>query len=432
MNLTDIISISITSATRTPSRAGFGIPMVTSFTATWPERTRTYSSLNDVVADFPVTTAEYKACAAIFAQNPCPQQVIIGRCTAPTMTWDITPTAVNNATYALTVNGVRYAYTADGSATVAEIITGLKALIDAASLAITISNVSSVMHIVANVAGAWFSVGCTDPNLVLVQSTPDAGIAADLVAITAENNTWYALVTTMNSQAIVKLAAVYALANKKLYIVQTQDGAVPNTAKSGTDDIAEYLQNLANGHVSVWFSNDNSDFLDAGLLGALLPLDPGSENWAFKTLAGVPAGAYTSTQRANLLAKSANFYEPTAGINITWNGKVSSAEWIDVIRFIDWLEARLAEEIFGGQINTKKIPYTTGGLIVIAGFVKRVLKQAANKPIEGITPDFIVTVPNIADVSPADKAARVLNNVTFSATLTGAINTVNLQGNVSV
>ena len=434
MNLSDIVSISITAATRTPARAGFGIPLITSFTATWAERVRTYSKLADVVVDFATSTPEYKAAAAIFAQNPCPKTVLIGRCALPpTQRFDITPTAVNSTVYRLTFNGNALSYTSDGSATVAEIITGLKAAIDALALAVTVSNFGgTVLRIVANAAGAWFSCGCSDPNLSLLQNHADPGIATDLAAILVENQSWYCLITTFNSMALVQAAAAWALSNTKLYIAQTQDNVVANTAISGTDDIAEYLKNAANGHVSVWYSKDTSDFLDAALAGALLPMDPGSETWAFKTLAGVPAGSYTSTQRTNILAKTANFYEPTADINITWNGKVSSTEWIDVIRFIDWLEARLAEEIFGGQINAKKIPYTAAGLVVIAGFVKRVLKQAANKPIEGITDDYIVTTPDIADVSPADKASRTLNGVTFSATLTGAIHQVNLQGTVSV
>ena len=42
-----------------------------------------------------------------------------------------------------------------------------------------------------------------------------------------------------------------------------------------------------------------------------------------------------------------------------------------------------------------------------------------------------VEVPDIADVSDADKAARVLNDVSFFGTLSGAIHTLSISGSVS-
>jgi hypothetical protein len=434
MDLSDIVTISITAATRTPSQAGFGVPLITSFTATWTERTRTYSKASDVLADFATTTPEYKAAAAMFSQNPCPPKVVIGRCALkPTQQWHGTITAKDLTKYRLVVNGREaLSVASDGSASVTEIIVLIKAAIDALSITgMTVSDDSSVLKIIMT-NGLWASVGCTDVNISLVQDQADPGIATDLAAIKAENNEWYALCTTFNSQAIIKEAAAWALANKKLYVVQTQDNTVPNTAISGTDDVAEYLKNAANGRVSVWYSSDNSDFLDAALLGRLLPKQPGSEQWAFKTLAGVPAGAYTPTQRTNILAKTANFYEPTAGINITWDGRVSSTEFIDVVRFIDWFEARLAEAYFTGQINVDKIEFDAFGLQVVKGLIEPVFKQASQKPIRGITADYTIFLPDMADISVGDRASRTLNGVEFAAKLTGAILKANLQGTLSV
>jgi hypothetical protein len=189
---------------------------------------------------------------------------------------------------------------------------------------------------------------------------------------------------------------------------------------------------LGDDHVSVQWSAATGDFLDAALEGAVLPLDPGSETWAYKPLAGITVGTFTSTQRANLEAKNVGFYDTTAGLTMTWEGKVASGEYIDVVRFIDWLKARIGEAVFSALANAKKIPYTGKGIEVVANAVRGVLKQASKPPVEGITEDFEVLTPAIGDVSAADKATRTLNNVSFSATLTGAIHKVNLQGVVSV
>ena len=49
--LTQFANVSITSATQTPSRVGFGTPLVLGYFTAWPDRVRTYSSLTAMVAD---------------------------------------------------------------------------------------------------------------------------------------------------------------------------------------------------------------------------------------------------------------------------------------------------------------------------------------------------------------------------------------------
>ncbi len=43
----------------------------------------------------------------------------------------------------------------------------------------------------------------------------------------------------------------------------------------------------------------------------------------------------------------------------------------------------------------------------------------------------VVTLPDIADISTADKQDRVLNNVNFVATTTGAIQNITINGTLS-
>lgn len=440
MQLSDIISIAITTATRTIARAGFGIPLILSASApSWTERVRTYSTIDAVGNDFATTTPEYKAAARFFAQSPRVRQVKIGRAALPaTQQFELTPLVANSYAYTFYVvkSGTLTAvtYTSDGSATAAEITGGLKTAFDLLGLAMTSSQQSgnTVLRLVANTAGTWFDLKSNDPNLPIVQNHADPGVATDLAAIKVEDDTWYALVTLMNSKAVIDAAASWCETAKKLYVAQTQDSACRDTALSGTDDVMESTKNSAYKHTSVWYSVQTSDFLDAGILGVVLPYDPGSWTAAFKEIAGVPAGAYTATQRTNITGKNGNFYEPTAGTNIAWEGKSAQGQFIDITQSVDWLEARLAESVFEKLINAPKIPYTAKGIAVIEGAVRQVLKQASLPPMEMIDPDFEVIVPNIADVPSADKTTRTLNNVEFNATLTGAIHKVNLQGTISV
>lgn len=60
---------------------GQDIPLILSCNAAWAERYRQYSSLGAGAVDFPVTTSpEYLALQRMFAQNPKPPIVAVGRC----------------------------------------------------------------------------------------------------------------------------------------------------------------------------------------------------------------------------------------------------------------------------------------------------------------------------------------------------------------
>lgn len=84
------------------TQQGFGIPIIVSHSAAWLERFRTYNQPSDVVADFAVTTPEYLAAAAIFAQSPRPPQIMIGRAAlVPTMIQTVSLLATQAGAYAL-------------------------------------------------------------------------------------------------------------------------------------------------------------------------------------------------------------------------------------------------------------------------------------------------------------------------------------------
>lgn len=108
MSLTDTVSITITADTVGVQRAGFGIPMVLSVNASFPERVRFYEDLAGVAADFPVTTSpEYLAANALLSQNPHPEQIAIGRAIGkPTQKYRIDVSAVTlGASYGVNVSG---------------------------------------------------------------------------------------------------------------------------------------------------------------------------------------------------------------------------------------------------------------------------------------------------------------------------------------
>lgn len=440
MSLEDIVTINLTVDSSPIERAGFGVPLILAGDATYtPELVRFYSSQTAMAADFASTTGTYKMAAKVFAQNPKLPKLAVGRLTTPpTQRWAITPTAVNSFTYQIRVNGTLLSFTSDSSATVTEIIAGLKTAIDGLSLGLTTSDQTSFLRVLANTAGAFFSLEVVSTNLKIAQdqAEPSPTLATQLDAIELENGTWYALLNPMNSSACAAAIAAWAETNKKLFICQTQDSDVANLSNSadtgGSKTIAGILRDATDFRTALIYHTATDAFADAGWAGAVLTTDPGSETWAFKTLASVAVTNINDTQKTNILAKHANVYITTAGINHTLEGTVSGNEFIDVIRFRDWLEATMAEDIFSAVSKAVKIPFTDSGIATIQGIIEARLKLAVQ--VGGLSSDPAprVTVPLAKDVSSGDKAARKLTGVKFDAVLAGAIQAITITGLVTV
>ncbi len=441
MSLSDIVSITISANSPGVTQAGFGKPLILSANAAWVERTRTYTDLAGVLVDFAATTPEYLGAAVIFAQSPCPEAIMIGKCTLkPTQVFTIGVTTVeNNKAYNVYVNGTLVTYTSDGSATNDEIATGLALAIDGAQAthtgAATGSALSKVCTVTADAAGNWMSLSLplVDTTMVgylsLTQSHVDPGAATDLANILAEDDSWYVILSAYNSPAMVNAIADWANSNSKLYLADLQGSACETHVLSGATDEAAVLKSDAAGYAAGFYHRDNGAFLAYGVAGRCLPLTAGSENWKFKTITGVPVCQFTATQRANLKAKYCNYYYSTNGKSITTEGQVGSGQWIDTVRFLDWFKARTSEAIFARQVGSdEKIPMDDDGIAIIENEVRGVIKEGITAGGISKSPKPIVTAPLAADISAANKLIRNLPGVKFTFTLSGAINKVTVTG----
>lgn len=426
----DSVQVNITTESAKLTTQGFGLALILSATAAWAERWREYASSTEVLADFATTTPEYQAAAKVFAQNPRPPTVLIGKSLLPpTQRFAITPVAVHLHTYKLKVNGVEVSYTADAATTVAEIIAGLKTAIDALALAMTTSDQTTYLRSVANAAGAFFSLSSTDPNLKIKQDHADPGVATDLAAIALERNDWYWLITLFNSQAYATAASAWIEGVRKFYPVQVEDGAVLNTGVSGTDDLGEALKALTTLKTAVIYSKATGDFADAALVGKIAPKTPGSYTAKFKPLAQVEVGSYSTTQRTNMRAKNVNFYETTGGIGSFEEGVVPSGGYIDYQVYKDYLISRLEERAYAVMARLDKVPQNDNGIALIANEVRGQLGRDAGR--QALLDDWEVIEPKIGDIAAADREARILNSIEFTATYVGGWHKVIINGTLS-
>lgn len=433
--LSDIAVVTVTSEGAAVTQAGFGTPIILSVNAAFAERVRTYSSLTELAADFDATDPEYLAATEMFSQEPRPEEVKVGRLVnKPTPVWTITPTAVNDAVYSLEVDGVAYSFTADSTATAAEIVTGLKAALAVSDLT---EGGTTTLTLTGNAAGVWHAIeSTTSPigRLTVAMTHTTSNISDDLDAIALEDSDFYAIINLFNSTADAAAIATWAQANSKVFICQTQEtNVIEVSSGSDTTSVAYSLKNSNRTRTMLMYHGNNGAFLDAAIAGRCLPEDPGTETWAHKQLT-LTAGAssLTSTQRTNLRAKKCGFFETIGGVGATFDGKTSGSSdtYMDVIRLNDETRSRIEEALVNLALSVSKIPYTNAGIFSVGSTIKAVLERQENKG--AIAQGWVVTVPDIADVPTADKTARELNGVKFDYTVTGAIQSMDVSGTASV
>lgn len=445
MSLNEHVSLIITQDTVGIARAGFGVPLILSVNAAWPERVRSYGSIADVADDFATTSPEYRAADAIFRQDVHPERIMIGRATGkPTQAYTVTVSSVvEGHTYKLVVVGEGFAeatveYTAQALDDADDVAVGLVAALNAVvGKNFTAAGATSPFTITANTPGAWFSVESPEVGMLKIAQThaePATALAVDLGAIALENNDWYALITLYNSKAYVKAAAAWVESNKKLYIADVSDSETVTLASAGTgnSDVADDLHTLEYARTSVAYHPSPADMFGSAWLGTRIPFDPGSETWKWAQLKGVTPVRLTSTQKANLRAKKANTIETIAGINITWDGTTADGDYIDIQRGLDWLEDDVMTAVFEALATAIKIPFTDAGVAIIEAAVRASLIRGVSRGLLAADPEPVVTVPRVVNVSPANKAIRYLPDIKFSGTVAGAVHKVGIAGVISV
>lgn len=264
------------------------------------------------------------------------------------------------------------------------------------------------------------------------RDTTDADVDATMNAIAAEDDTgWHVFAHETRTAADIEDLAAWTSTRNHQYIAQTNDAAVP----AGTaGNIAAVLQTAGHRRTALLVRQVAEDRADAAWVGrcctADLDVADGAVTWALKELVGITPDTYTSAQRATIHGYNANTYEKRAGRNITFPGKSSHGEYIDIQTLIDWTDARMTEDLFGTLASTPtRIPFSPAGMAVFDLLVRQRLQIAANN---GLYVEFTVTMPAYEDLLSDDIAARVLRTIAWTATPAGAIHTVKVRGRVAI
>lgn len=449
--LADITQVTITSNSRGVSRRSFGIPLVLgSFTYNDGAKVKTFNSgtsLTDLVSASSVVVGDhtYKELQALVAQNPKPRKVLVGALPDDTVdqVFDLEVVSSDDGDYTVTLQrgtqAVRtFTHTAS-SETPTQIATALAALIDAdpeVTSAAAAAGVITVTMATAGNLGQYHTPTYNSAQIEYTEATAIGNLATEYAAVQAIDDSFYSVHVgrPLSGAGYVTFAGVIET-QEKILAVTSFDSEDTAVSSGGTAGLLA-AQNLLRTHA--WHTQDHTNRTAAAASGVGLARDPGSLTWAFKGLSSTTTDEFSATAEQALDADNTNRYVEVGGLPITYAGKMAGGEWIDVVRGRDWLVVRLRERIFGLLANAPKVPYTQAGIDAIALQVSAQLREGIGvgylspDPLPGLDVPFVVTTPEINDVSTADKNARILRNVAFQARLAGAIHQVVIEGVIQV
>ena len=274
------------------------------------------------------------------------------------------------------------------------------------------------------------------PSKVTMALSATEGYTDALNEIIKAGGSWYGLVLADRSENAVLEVAAWAEANVKLFGTATDDVKVLNGAVR--TDIAAKLMDKQYFRTFVIFDREAAtEFNEAALMAKCFTFYPGGETWANKRLAGIAADRLAEGEYIAASGKNCTTFEMFKSFALTQGGKTAAGEWIDVIRFRDWLHNEMQADVAFALINGDgKIPYTDEGITILANAMQKSLQLGVRRggiaPEEldendKVIPSYIIKKPKAAQISPNNKASRVLNDLGGSARLAGAIHVVNIK-----
>lgn len=484
------IDVEIRKGTPSVSAAGFGILMAItdSNLLTISRRVRSFTTPEAVALFFGAASEEWKYADAFFKQDPFlenqPDQLLFGRFAGDAIAavlecgdspetdvaaWSL----ITDGEFAITVDGVldeptgldfTLATSLDDVATI--ITAGLAGATctylinrfvftsDTTGAASTITLLDTVAAPAGtDISGALYLDGDiieSPTNLggsILSQGQIAETFATALLAIEAVNSDWYAMgaLKKFRDLDVTEDMADEIESRRKMFLIASNDANV--LVSGSTSTYAYYLKN-ANYKRSGWIYHNNSNlYPEASWMGQQLPKDIGSTNWAFKTLAGIaeganvdiPAVSLTEDQINNALAVNGNLYTTTLAADFTYFGTMGGGknidkegEYIDIIRNIDFLQARAEEGLLSLLLEKDIIPFTNGGITIVDNRLISRLDQYGVKQGILIEGTVVTSFPKRSEVSAADRDDRKLPGGTFQGDLAGGIDNVTVRGVVNI
>lgn len=431
MPISEVVHVTLSALDAAPAQASFDKVLFAAFHTVGPEMIRDYTDKTSLATDFAAVPSVLAAADAFFAQNPHPVTFSIGRLTTARQkifTVDVA-TPANSTEYVIRVQGQEASYTSDASATVKEIVEGLKAAIDALAISGVSTSENDVTLTITGTAGTWYSIGIDRPDLMQVnETTTSTGLDTELTAILNERDDCYGVTCEHQSESVGNTVASWVASYRKIYGVFSHENTIRT---SSTTDLASDLKNASNNRAFVrWSATASEDFPEVGWMASQFPFNPGSRTWNYKSVANATATPVTGNDITNLASKNSGVIRSLGGLIITFGSKMAGGRYIDVQHGMDWLQARCEERMFGLLARNAKIPYTDAGLAMIEGEIRSLLQEAIRNGFLADDANLTVEILPVAQQATNDRAARIVRGVKFRGRLAGAVEEMFIEGTI--
>jgi Protein of unknown function (DUF3383) len=435
-----IVTVTILTTGSTPTLPNFGTPAILCYHTHNTDFIRTYTSLTGLTSDgFLTTEPAYYMAQQILAQSPTVPsfKVIRGSVSVvQTETFQVTDTTTGDSVglQVVGVNGTttNLYVTVTVGQTATQIATAIAAL--AAPNGVTLSSATDTVTLTSSVTGKHFYAQAAKGGNFL-ETTPSASPATDLTNALTVDTAWYGITGEWQSSANITAIAAWAESNKRFHTYSTAD----TNALGASTGIGNTLKTSGYTYSFGQWGGTQIQYGALALEAQRFTSFPGTDTWAFKTLAGVTVDNLTATQITNAQGNNLNYYIAVAGVNITQVGINASGLYADLRRGIDALGAQIQTQVFGLLTSVPKEPYDPFGIAAVGGEVASAMQQftaSPNAPIALLRndPGFQPTVilPSIANIPTIDRSARILRNVNFNAFAQNAIQTVQINGIVNM
>lgn len=270
-------------------------------------------------------------------------------------------------------------------------------------------------------------------SVIVGKALENAG-AVDYVAeinkLLAANSEWFFLITDADTDAEKIAIAQFIETQDLIYVTKDSNAA---TITSATTDLASVLKEKSLVHTIVLYMKDASVVApEAAYVGRHSTVTIGSNLWGYKTLVGLVAEGFTSTEIGYLKEKNVQFYTKVgADPVVAGNMNVVGGEKIHVMLGAIWLKVRIAERYWNLLYVNERILYTNAGIDLFKAELYTVLSEAVTNNILTDETPFQIQVPNALNLTSQQRASGVLSGITFRARLAGAIIYVDgVQGTV--
>jgi hypothetical protein len=249
----------------------------------------------------------------------------------------------------------------------------------------------------------------------------------DTLAAATQEDDFYSVSCADRTKAYQVALAAWALANTRLAIVQSEDVDILAATADSTFDT---IRDLANGRAAMLW-HDKDEWADLAWVAKSLSADPDqtASVWYDKTLTGITKTSITAAQKANVIGEKGNLFLPLLGVGCVNPGVLATGAFVDELISKDWLKARITEKIAQTKLDLSnrhtKIPYTQVGIDYLASIIRGVAERG--EAIGHFAPgSTVMSIPDIADVDPADITARKCT-IGLTVTLAGGIREITVN-----